>query len=159
MQYTIARVISSKPVEGKYGPQFSVFFTTNETGEQGVSTFSKYELKPGQQIEGEITQKPGTNKAGEEVTYHNFSFTKKGGFSDGERKLLQETLNLARETANKLTTLTLRHDKLVNHLIEKGIVPQPVMNVPGTNVEIPPSQGPTAFDEEFEIDPADIPFN
>lgn len=154
MTYTIARVISSKPVEGNYGPQFKIFFTTNETGEQGISMFSKYEVKVGQQLDGEITQKPGTNAKGESVTYHNFSFTKKNVSPDAVK-------NEVARLDMRIDMQKVRVDRLLKLLVDKGIVEMPKQTVPGTNVEYPLSSGPTAFDtpEEADISPEDIPFD
>jgi hypothetical protein len=156
MTYTIARIINSKPVKSNYCPkdqeydQFSVFFTTNELGDQAVSTFSKYEMKVGQQIEGEITQKPGTNKAGEAVTYHNFSFAKKGGMSEAEKSRITVLENWK-------TTHEIRYNKLINLLIEKGIVPKPVVKIPGTEVEYPEApQGEPFSPEEQGFEPDDL---
>lgn len=72
MQYTIAKIMFTKEVEGKFGLQQNIRFTTNETGEKSISGFFKFPLKEGQQIEGEIVEKPGTDKNGNEVVYHNF---------------------------------------------------------------------------------------
>lgn len=75
--YTVAKVLFSKEVQGRFGPQYNIRFTTNQTGETNVSGFFRYELKPGQDIHGQIVQKPGVDKNSNPVIYHNFIMAKK----------------------------------------------------------------------------------
>lgn len=146
MEYTIARIINSKEVEGKWGPQHNVFFTTNETGDKGISVYSKFELKEGQKIAGEIEEKPGVNKKGEEVTYNNFKFSKTGGtMTEADRGLIKKAYEEAYAARTGVQLLRQELETL-------GVLKSPVAKIPGTNVEYPEQA------KEVTFDPADIPF-
>lgn len=143
MQYTIARILKEAPVEGRFGQQIRTAFTTNETGTEILSSFSKYNLKIGQQLEGEVTT---TEKDGR--TYKNFNFAKKntGGVDDHTKarieQIYQEVVT-ARQSIVMLTQL----------LQEKGTVPS----------REPAVDSKTAFDDLDEVrgddvNPEDIPW-
>lgn len=119
------------PLVGKTGkPYTSLRIKCNEYGDKYLSGFdnaSTKDWKEGMTIEAEIEEK------GE---YLNFSVPKK------------EDLR-ATELENKLTTLTLRFNKLMQILVEKGILELPKPKIPGTEVDYP----------DEEIRPEDIPFD
>lgn len=70
--YTVAKVVFSKEVQGQRGVQHNVRFTTNETGEKSISGFFDAPLTTGQKLVGDIVEKPGTNREGQNVIYNNF---------------------------------------------------------------------------------------
>lgn len=142
--YTVARIIKSVEVEGRFGPQLRISFTTNETGEKMLSAFSKFPLKEGQSIGGSIVEKPGTKTDGTPITYYNFNFAKKtvtsvaaGGMSTEQfQKLYQEVYATRQEVV------------MIRQLLQaKGIIPTAENRATDTTVDYPASQGPTAFDE------------
>lgn len=114
--YTIAKIIGEPK---QFGDKTRVAFTTNETGETIHSLFTKFKVpKAGEQIWGHFEAQEKDGK-----TYSNFYFgkdnpNKKGGMSDADK---------SRMTAleNKITTLTLRFDRLLLTLVEKGVIEGP----------------------------------
>lgn len=151
-QYTIAKIIGEPRDFGKNGQSnWRFVFTTNETGPTMHSLFTRFpeRVKIGASLYGhfEIQEKNGK-------TYSNFFFAKnpnKGGMSEADKTRMVEL-------ENKITTLTLRFNKLLRILVDKEILEMPNGKVPGTDIEYPDSNGPTAFDED-EISPEDIPFD
>lgn len=138
-QYTITKFVGEPK---QYGDKTRIAFNVNEEPGKVISLFTKFpqNVKEGGPIFGHIEEQQKDGK-----TYFNFFFGKnpnKGGMSevDKERMTVLE---------NKITTLTLRHDKLVNHLMDKGIVPRPVEKIAGTNIDYP--QAPDGI--PFENDP------
>jgi hypothetical protein len=83
MEYTIAKVMFEKQVQGRNGMQHNIRFTTNETGDKSISGFFDEPLKEGQKIVGEIVEKPGQDRNGNPQVYNNFHAEKKGGFRGG----------------------------------------------------------------------------
>lgn len=139
--YTVAKIIKSTEVEGKFGPQLRIAFTTNETGEKMLSVFSKYELKSGQKISGSITEKDGTKQDGSPVTYYNFNFAKRasvGGISEDQFQKIYREVYATRQELVMLRQL----------LQERGIIPK--KNAHDTTVEYP--EGPDASNS-FEEPP------
>lgn len=67
----ITEIIKEAQVEGKFGPQTRTAFKV-EGDERTLSAFTKFPLKVGQEIDGEITT---TEKDGR--TYYNFKFGSK----------------------------------------------------------------------------------
>lgn len=149
MEYTIARIAFSKEVTGRTGIQHNIRFTTNETGEKSVSGFFNSPLKPGDKIEGEIVEKPGVNKEGQQVIYHNFNFTRKAvapSQNTGEimiklDKIYQEAYAARQEVV------------MVRQLLQKSGV------LPTDEAKSPTAPTKTAFDDDFDIAPEDIPFD
>jgi len=94
MELTIAKILYTKEVQGKFGPQHNVRFTTNEMGEKSISGFFKYPLKEGQKIEGEVVEKPGTDRDGNEVVYLNFQAAKSSGGGINKDQLAADFLKL-----------------------------------------------------------------
>lgn len=69
MQYTIKSIEKEGEVEGKFGTQIRTTFTVeNDEQNRRLSAFSKYAMKVGQEIDGDIVQN------GE---WWNFKFTPK----------------------------------------------------------------------------------
>lgn len=71
MKYLIKEIKKEANVEGKFGPQVRTEFTVEES-DMTLSSFSKYPLKVGAEIEGTVTDKELGG-----VVYHNFKFTPK----------------------------------------------------------------------------------
>lgn len=145
--YTIAKIIKEAPVEGKFGPQIRTAFTTNEEGEKVLSAFSNHPLKVGQQVTGEVVEKPQPDGR----TFYNFNFAKKGahGASVNLEPLMIELKRIFAEAFAARQEIV-----MVRQLLQaKGALPT-----------VPPvaAQGnvATAFDDsEFDIAPEDIPFD
>lgn len=146
MEYTIARVVFSKEVTGRSGLQHNIRFTTNETGEKSISGFFNSPLKAGDKIEGEIVDKPGVNRDGQNVIYHNFNFVRKAPATSANtesvmielRKIYQEVYAARQEIV------------MVRQLLQKDGV------LPTAETEYPEGSNKTAFDD---FDDADLPFN
>lgn len=143
--YTIAKIIGEpRSYPDKGTTRFA--FTTNETGEQILSLFTKFPeaIKAGAPLWGHVEEQEKDGK-----TYFNFFFGKnnpnrKGGMSDADKERITNV-------ENKVTTLMLRFNKLMSVLVEKDILemPEPKKEtIPGTSVEYPDS-----------IAPEDIPFD
>lgn len=148
--YTIAKIIGEPKT---YGDKTRIAFTTNETGEVIHSLFTKFPnaIKPGALLWGHLETQEKDGK-----TYSNFFFgkdnpNKKGGMSEADK---------SRMTAleNKITSLTLRFDKLLLILVEKGIVEGPKKEDPNlTSAGTPvPDFTPKTMNEPVE-DPATDP--
>lgn len=114
--YTVAQILFSRQVQGRSGPQYNIRFTTNQTGETNVSGFFPSELKTGQEIVGEIVQKPGLNKNNQPVTYHNFHMAKRVQVSNGASP--EQWMALTRTLTAIQTEL-----KMIRGLLEPGGVP------------------------------------
>ncbi len=91
MKYTIITIVKEAEVQGKFGPQIRTAFTV-EGNSNTLSAFTKYPLKVGQEIDGDITQ---TEKEGR--TYHNFSFAKKGTGSSDDMAYIKRELTAIRQ--------------------------------------------------------------
>lgn len=102
-------------------PYTSLRIKCNEHGDKYLSGFDGSQTKDwkiGDTVDIEVEEK------GE---YLNFSVPKAGSVDFTRLATLE----------NKVTTLTLSHNKLVSILVGKGIIPAPVDTIPGTSVEYP----------------------
>lgn len=141
-KYTIARILKEMQVEGKYGPQIRTAFTTNENGEEVLSAFSKYPLKAGQAIEGEVTV---TEKDGR--TFHNFAFAKKDAGAGNSAEVMIELKKIYTEVY-----ATRQEVVMTRQLLQKyGVIP-----AADPTYATKPAQN--AFEED-EFDPSEIPFD
>jgi hypothetical protein len=132
--YTIAKIIGEPK---QFGDKTRVAFTCNETGETIHSLFTKFKVpSAGETLFGHFESQEKENR-----TFSNFFFGKSPTRVANDERV--------KKLEDWKTTHEIRYNRLIAHLEEKGILPRPVVKVPGTNVEVPPSQGATAFDEEF----------
>lgn len=151
MELTIAKILYSKEVQGKSGLQHNVRFTTNELGEKSVSGFFDHALKEGEKLTGEVVDKPGVNREGQPVIYHNFSAARRAPSpATGEVMIKLDKIYTEAYAARQELVM------LRQLLQEKGVVPSPA----------PVENTKTAFDDEpveiqetdFDIAPSDIPW-
>lgn len=152
MELTIARILFSKEVQGRGGVQHNVRFTTNEMGEQSISGFFDHALKEGEKLTGEVVDKPGTNRDGQSVVYHNFTATRRAPAPvSGE-------MNIKLDKIYTEVYATRQETVMIRQLLqEKGVIPSPA---PAKNTK-------TAFDDvpmkdesdDYDIAPEDIPFD
>jgi hypothetical protein len=113
-------------------PYTSLRIKCNEYGDKylsGFDSFATKDWKEGMTVECDVEQK------GE---YLNFSVPR------------PEQVNAGRmtELENKLTTLTLRFNKLMSVLVDKGVLEMPKQNVPGTDIEYPEAPKGQPFEED-----------
>ena len=125
---------------------------TNEYGERwfDVTFRGDVPVKVGQSYEFEISEREYTKKDGSIGKSYDAKLPKPGSVDFTRLATLE----------NKVTTLTLRIDRLVNLLIEKGIVPAPKVIIPGTTVEYPKEEiraEEVTFDGAPEITEDDLP--
>jgi len=66
----------NEQVTGKFGPQFKTSIKTQEYGDEYIGGYSKYELKVGQTINAEVTEKEYNGKM-----YKNFKIVAKSAVS------------------------------------------------------------------------------
>lgn len=155
MEYTIARILKEAPVEGKFGPQIRTAFTTNETGEDVLSSFTKYPVKLGQKIDGTVTVSEKDGK-----TYHNFiSAPRNTAIPAGLENIMIELKKIYAEVyTNRQETV------MVRQLLQEGNVIPTSKDVVGNKhmatAEMMAKDPLDDFDEAHldEINPEDIPF-
>lgn len=142
--YTIAKIIKETPVQGKYGMQTRTAFTTNEEGEKVFSAFSNYPLKVGQQVTGEVIEKPQPDGR----TFYNFNFAKKNIAPANMEPVMIELKKIHTEV------YAIRQEQVMTRqlLQANGTIPTATVTA-----SVPESTG-TAFDD-FDIAPEDIPFD
>ena len=132
---TINRVGPEKVIEytnkktGKPDSFKKVGVQTNEYGERwfDVTFRGDVPVKVGQSYEFEISEREYTKKDGSIGKSYDAKLPKAGSVDFTRLATLE----------NKVTSLTLSHNKLVNLLVGKGIIPAPVDTIPGTSVEYP----------------------
>lgn len=93
MELTVNKIVKETTVEGKWGPQTRTAFKANEYGDKILSAFSKYPLKVGQVLTGEVKEVEKDGK-----TYLNFEPAKKtasGGLPDNQLALLKQAASEA----------------------------------------------------------------
>lgn len=148
MEYTIARIMFAKEVTGRSGIQHNIRFTTNETGEKSISGFFNNALKPGDKIEGDIVEKPGVNREGQPVIYHNFNFARKAAHATPSSDVVMIEL---RKIHGEVYAIR-QEQVMIRQLLQKdGVIPAPE--------PYPTAPARTAFDDfDDEIRPEDIPF-
>lgn len=140
MELTVAKILKATEVQGKFSMQTRTAFTANETGEKILSVFSKFPLKVGQTITGEIKEVEKDGK-----TYHNFEFTKKSqGISDADKAALKQSQEGIWRVETKLDLLTRR-------LEEAGVIKKPESMVRDTGVKYP-------IPGVDDVDPEDMPW-
>lgn len=152
--YTVAKILFTKEVQGQRGVQHNVRFTTNETGEKNISGFFDAPLAAGQNLVGEIVEKPGTNREGQPVIYNNFKTLPKRapsvtGMSEEQYKVMMRLL----QAVNTNVLRVLSHVDPAEQLTSAGT---PVPNFTPETMN-PPVEAYSDADFE-EIDPASIPF-
>lgn len=135
MQYIIKSIEKEGEVEGKFGTQMRTTFTV-ENDEQGrrLSAFSKYAMKVGQEIDGDIVQN------GE---WWNFKFTPKGTFHKAP-------------SADSEAMLKKIYDEVYATRVSVQSILQ---NLQGSGTIAKPVGAPTVYSEkEEEFDSSLIPF-
>lgn len=153
MEYTIARILKEAPVEGKFGPQIRTAFTTNETGEDVLSSFTKYPVKVGQKIDGTVTVSEKDGK-----TYHNFvSAPRNTSIPGGNENIMIELKKIFAETYNARQEIV-----MVRQLLQEGNIIPIEKDALGlkhmATAEMVASDAKDPLDDFDEINPADIPF-
>lgn len=137
--YTVAKILFSKEVAGQRGIQHNVRFTTNENGDMSISGFFDAPIKEGQQITGEIVQKPGTDRNGNEVVYNNFKAPSKRPSAPNSVGMSQDQYTLIMRELHAINTNVLRIWQEVDP--EKGMTsagtPVPDFTPATMNVEPP----------------------
>lgn len=153
MELTIAKILFTKEVTGARGIQHNTRFTTNEMGEKSISGFFDQVLRPGDKITGEVVDKPGVDRNGNQVVYHNFTTARKAPSTTGSF----EPLMVAIQKTYAEAYASRQEIVMVRQLLQQqGVLPKPE----------PVENTKTAFDEpaveeqetDFDIAPSDIPW-
>jgi len=127
--------LSSKVVNTKFGEKTRYEFDYEDHHYTSFSDMSKF--KPGDEAEGQMFTKAGTDRNGNEVIYYNFKLPSQGGSGFGDTlKRLEEKIDKIQQTLNTLTNGGDVDVTEVNKAIDNAV----------------------ASDNEEQIDLKDIPF-